>query len=282
MFLVSGLIAGCGRAPSESPLPGTSTRESVASGHPVDTDHVDAIDTMEDSGEGWGFRAEWPAALARYPALLAAVEADVREAHREIKELGLASVAYADAEGAAEVIEGQDFSTPPVETQMKWSIVFETPTLVSVSLDGYTYTGGAHALPLFVVHHLDRTHDRLLEPAALMGDPAGWRALSESIRAELYRRAEESIAEVPADQQDEVRRNSREWIDEGTMPGPEHLGLFVPLDDVDGRATKLSFIFPPYQVGSYADGSHAIEIEVTRIQPWLSPEWARALGVVAR
>jgi hypothetical protein len=176
-------------------------------------------------------------------------------------------------------MEGQDPSWPPVETQMNWSIAVETPTLVSAVLEGYTYAGGAHGLPLHAVHHLDPTTGRLLDPAELFATEAGWQALAERVRAVLYARVDEQLADTEPEFVEDARKGGREWIDEGTQPGPSHLGLFIPQAGAGGAIETLLFVFPPYQVGPYAEGTHSVAIPVADLRPLLSPRWANALGV---
>lgn len=233
--------------------------------------------TREESGSGWGFRAEWPAALATYPTLLAAVEADIEAARQEIE--GHAAPGDTAPADDQEPLEGQDPSWPPVETQMSWAIAVETPSLVSAVLEGYTYTGGAHGMPLHAVHHLDPTTGQLLDPAELFATEAGWLALAERVRATLYARVDEQLAETPPELVEDARRGSREWIDEGTQPGPTHLGLFIPQVGSSGAVEALLFVFPPYQVGPYAEGTHSVAVPIAALRDHLSPRWAAALGV---
>lgn len=268
---VLALLVGCG-AQDAAPPPTTNggTPAPVAAGaEPI---------RHEQAGPGWSFRAEWPAALKRYPALLAAVEADNAAARQEIE--GYAQPADPDAD--AGLIEGQDPASAPVEAQLRWSIAVETASLVSVVLDGYAYTGGAHGLPLHAVHHLDPSSGQRLDPALLFSDEAGWQRLAERVRAQLYARVEAELEGVPEAFVDDARRGSREWIDEGTTPGPAQLGLFVPQTDLDGRIEALAFIFPPYQVGPYAEGTQAVSVGLDELGPWLSAPWAAALGLGSR
>jgi hypothetical protein len=236
--------------------------------------------SREESGPGWGFRAEWPARLARHPTLLAAVEEHIDAARREIE--GFAAPSGAPSGADSEPVEGQDPSWPPVETQMNWSIPVETPTLVTAVLEGYTYSGGAHGMPLHAALHLDPVTGRLLSPADLFRDESGWQALAQRVRAALYERVEEQLAETPAEFRDDAREGSRQWIDEGTAPGPTHLGLFVPQVGARGEIESLLLVFPPYQVGPYAEGTHSVAIPLAELRDHLSSRWAAALGVARR
>jgi hypothetical protein len=109
--------------------------------------------------------------------------------------------------------------------------------------------------------------------------PKDWLVISDRVRAELYRRLEEQIGELPPEQQNDARAPSRAWIDEGTQAGPDWLGRFIPKLGADGRVETLTFLFPPYQVGPYSDGTQAVDVPVTVLRAHLTPEWARALGV---
>jgi hypothetical protein len=63
------------------------------------------------------------------------------------------------------------------------------------------------------------------------------------------------------------------------VPDAEHLGLFVPIADGDGRVTSIRWLFPPYQVGPYSDGMQEVEVPIDEIRSAISPAWARALGL---
>lgn len=228
------------------------------------------------AGAGWAFEAEWPERLARYPALRAAVESAVDRAREDLEAFALPEERAPGGEAAA--VEGQDPGSAIVETQMRWSLAVETPTLVTAVLEGYTYSGGAHGMPLHAVLHLDPGSGALLPPEALCERPEDWAALAARIRQELYRRAEADLAEMPPELQGDARAGTREWIDRGTEPGPETLGLFVPGADAAGRFETLDFVFPPYQVGPYVDGTQTVRLAVGDIGAHLSARWARALG----
>ncbi len=255
--------------PAATPAPEATPPPAAQAGSAVGTRE------LLDSGPGWGFRAEWPAAVERYPRLAEAIRDSIGAARREI-------IGYATPEGDGPPCgpdaepEGCEV-TPPIETQMQWRIAIETPHYVAASMEGYRYTGGAHGMPMYETVHYEVASDRLLEVVDLMQNRSGWEALAERLRAELYRRGEESLFESPPEEVDAQRAAQREWIDRGTEPGPQQLGLFVPHAGADGRVAVLTFIFPPYQVGPYVEGTHGIDVPLTQIVDQLSPRWREAL-----
>lgn len=274
-------LAACQRdeplAPSPTTAPSATAPEQSAA---VATPVAATADTevRVESGPGWGFRAEWPKSLARHPPLLQRVLAEIDAGRREIE--GYARPPGEPVAADSEPVEeGQDPVDAPVETQMVWSVAVETPTLISVVLEGYSYTGGAHGMPLQQAIHFDPVANRELKPIDLLVGPKDWLVISEQVRAELYRRLEEQIRELPPEQQNDAREPSRAWIDEGTQAGADWLGRFIPKLGADGRVEILTFIFPPYQVGPYADGTQAVDVPVAALRGRLTPEWARALGV---
>ena len=43
--------------------------------------------------------------------------------------------------------------------------------------------------------------------------------------------------------------------------------------DGEGRITALRFVFPPYQVGPYADGMQVVEVPARSLLPMVAPAY---------
>lgn len=271
-LLVASIVLGA-CAPEAPPAHSESAPEAAASA----TEQASSNETRvrEASGAGWGFRAEWPAAVEAYRPLAESLHGRIEAALAEISTHALPEKDE-PPRGPDAALDDRD-PVPPVETQMNWRLAAETPTYVALALEGYTYTGGAHGMPLHDTLHYAADRGRLLDPAELMSDERGWLALSSLVREALYRRLDESLAEGPADAIDDQREWAREWIDRGTEPEPSNLGLFVPHTNADGKVETLTFIFPPYQVGPYAEGTHGIDVPLGDLAEHLSPSWRAAL-----
>lgn len=268
-------LAACERAPPAANAPAPTAT-------PVETPTIRVEDS---SGTGWVFGAEYPAALERHPALLAAIRARNAAA---LEELRSSAEQYAadppppaptsGSDTAAETGQS-DLERPPWETRMVWSLPVDGPALATAMLDGYTYTGGAHGIPLIDALHTDPTSGALLDPAGLVADPAGWSLIATLVRTRLREAVAERHAALGEQERTELLASASAWIDEGTSPDAEHLGLFVPIADSGGRVTAIRWLFPPYQGGPYSDGLQVAEVPLDEIRPAIGPDWARALGI---
>lgn len=195
---------------------------------------------------------------------------------------GLATVlsAYTQAE-RAELMEavdafGNDKPTAPYELSLAFEQVVDTPDIVAVAADGSRYTGGAHGQPLIARFVWLPKQDVRLTSAALIPDAKGWQAISDYVREQLHtavvNRADEDELE-PVDRAALIKSTFR-MIDEGTEPEAGNFSEFVPVLDAAGRITALRFVFPPYQVGPYADGTQTVDVPATLLLPHVAPAYA--------
>ena len=44
--------------------------------------------------------------------------------------------------------------------------------------------------------------------------------------------------------------------------------------DAQGKITALRFVFPPYQVGPYADGTQTVDVPAAVLWPHLAPDYS--------
>ena len=66
-----------------------------------------------------------------------------------------------------------------------------------------------------------------------------------------------------------------EMIADGTAPKAANFARFEPVVDADGRIRALRFVFPPYQVGPYSDGTRTADVPAAVLLPVLAPEYRR-------
>jgi hypothetical protein len=281
-------LSACDRGPPAANAP-TAQTQPVEQATPPPSPAEQAEPTIrveESSGTGWVFRAEYPAALERHPALLAAIRERNTAALEELRSIAEQYAADpppplppADVADAAAETGPAELEQPPWETRMVWSLPVDGATLTTALLDGYTYTGGAHGIPLIEAIHTDPRSGTLLDPAELVADASGWSRISTLVRTRLREAVEARNAASSEQERSDLLASASTWIDEGTVPDAEHLGLFVPIADNDGRVTAIRWLFPPYQVGPYSDGMQEVEVPIDEIRSAISPTWTGALGL---
>lgn len=197
----------------------------------------------------------FPAEARRYPGLAAALGAYARAARADLDE-AVASL-------------GEGRPTAPYDLALDFAMLVETPRVVAVRAEGSSYTGGAHGNPLVARFVWLPRRERMLEARDLIADEEGWRAVSayvrEQLHAQLFERVDAWDLE-PGERQQAVRTGGK-MIDEGSAPDPENFAHFEPQMGTDGRIEALRFVFPPYQVGPYSDGTHYVVVPAEVLLP---------------
>jgi len=153
--------------------------------------------------------------------------------------------------------------------------VVDSPTLVAVAVDGSSYTGGAHGAPLIARWvWLPQQNKRLLA-TDLVPDAAGWQAIAATVREQLHTALSQRVDadELPPAERLEVLKNASRMIDEGTGPDPANFSQFEPVTGPGGKLVALRFVFAPYQVGPYSDGTQMVEVPAAALLPHVAPAY---------
>lgn len=256
-------LAGCKRdeaAPAATVPSSVSAEPGQPQAAAEPAGPVQLKDVIE-SNERYVIGISYPPAINTYPGL-AKVLGDYSDAAR------------AELMEAVEAI-GNDKPSAPYELSLSFEQVAETPRLVVVAADGSRYTGGAHGQPLIARFVWLPQQDRLLTAAQLVPQPQGWKPVSDYVRLQLRTIAEARAAADDLDPADrtELMKTSTRMIDEGTQANAENFSEFVPLLNADGKITALRFVFPPYQVGPYADGTQTVDVPAEVLRPHIAPEY---------
>ncbi|MGW8127467.1 MAG: RsiV family protein [Stenotrophomonas sp.] len=138
-----------------------------------------------------------------------------------------------------------------------------------MSAEGSSYTGGAHGQPLVARFVWLPERQELLTAQALVDSPRGWQAVSDYTRDKLLEQAmlrAQGEDMTPEEQQAQVRNLSK-MIDQGTTAEAANFAQFEPVMDAAGRIAALRFVFPPYQVGPYSDGTQTVDVPASVLLP---------------
>ncbi|HSR64925.1 MAG TPA: DUF4163 domain-containing protein [Xanthomonadaceae bacterium] len=194
---------------------------------------------------------------------------------------GLAAELRRYAEGArAELMQavaglGQQKPPAPYDLTLSFIEVAETPQVVAIDADGSIYTGGAHGNPLVACFAWLPQRNELLTATKLVPDTAAWRTLAAYIREQLHTALAQRVDAdgLAGEQRADVLKDGGRMIDEGTGPDPRNFGQFEPVLAADGRIAALRFVFPPYQVGPYADGRQTVDVPADVLLPHVAPAY---------
>ncbi|MGO1071711.1 DUF3298 domain-containing protein [Lysobacter sp. CA199] len=186
---------------------------------------------------------------------------------------------YADS-ARAELIEAASGRTAkenpsPYELSLTFDDVLDSPDMVAVSADGSSYTGGAHASPLIARFVWLPKHGKLLKAEELIPQKTGWDAVSRYVREQLHSALSQRIDAddlAPAVRAEQIETGGR-MIDDGTAADPANFAMFEPMRSADGKLSGLKFVFAPYEVGPYSDGTQTVEVPASVLLPYLAPEY---------
>lgn len=267
-------LAACNRSPqpqAQAPVAPASAATPATVATPADLADISERDPRYLVG------ISFPPELKRLPVLAAEVKRDA-DALR--------------ADFMRQVAANKDGQGPgPYELSVSYSMVAETPRIVAVASEGTSYTGGAHGAPLLERYVWVLPENRRLTAESLVPDAAGWGPISDYVRDKLMavqRDRFDADAQASAGAQDddgndsddqdddaaarkEQLKNAADMIADGTEPKATNFANFEPVLGPDGRITALRFVFPPYQVGPYSDGTQSVEVPAAVLLPHIAP-----------
>jgi hypothetical protein len=203
----------------------------------------------------------YPPGLDRYPGLATAVRQYGDAARAELMQA---------VEGL-----GNDKPTAPYELSLAFQQVLDTPALVVIAADGSRYTGGAHGEPLVARFVWLPARNEMLSAEKLIPNAAGWGTVGQYVAAHLHDAAAQRTAAdklEPADAE-MLLKNADKSIAEGTRAEASNFAQFVPVLDGAGKIAALRFVFPPYQVGPYSDGTQTADVPAAVLRPLVAPEY---------
>jgi hypothetical protein len=200
--------------------------------------------TYEDKTDLFEFDFSWSAEAAAVPEL-------VRRFRSEMDKSKAALVAGATADRDRRKQEGFPFN--PYSSTMTYATAGQSPRLLSLTAEGWEYTGGAHGNGGTSALLWDRAARREVKFADLFVQPANRdRLLTQRWCDALNREREEKRGEP---------------VGGGGMfddcPRLDDLAI-VPTDkDKDGRFETLLLVASPYVAGPYVEGSYEVPLAVT-------------------
>ena len=186
-----------------------------------------------------------------------------------------ADAARADLAQAVKGVEATGSAATPYDLSLNFTDVSQGENAIVIAADGSLYTGGAHGIPLIARFTYLPSEQRLLAPADLIPDAKGWKAISDYVREQLADAVGKRLVEddVPQGDRASIVKNAAGMIEEGTVPDAANFAQFEPIPSADGKWFGLRFVFPPYQVGPYSDGTQTVDVPASVLMPHLAPAY---------
>ena len=261
---LSAALIACKREPEPAAPVATPGAPATAPGDTAIVAPADVkLEDVSESTSDYIIGISYQVPAEQYPGLAAELKKYADTARNDLIE---AAKARSQPGGA---------SSAPYDLSLSFTELMHTPDVVAVAADGSSYTGGAHGAPLIARFVWLPKQNRLLTAQQLVPSAAGWTAISDYVREQLHAALSQRVDadDLPADERAEVVKNASKMIDDGTQPDPSDFALFEPVAAPDGRLSGLRFVFAPYQVGPYSDGTQTVEVPVDVLLPHLAPEF---------
>ena len=254
LIVLVALAGGCERGPAPpDPTPDAAT---TASAPPPPFALTDVVETKPDYIIG----ISYPKSAEGHPGLAKALQAYADAARGKLMQ--------------AVAAKGQEPGAP-FDLSLQFTGLVDTPALVAVAADGSSYTGGAHGNPLVARFVWLPAEGKLLTAQALIPAATGWQAIADACREQLMTMLSQRLEGddlAPGDYAEQLRMGSQSIAD-GTAADARNFAQFEPVVDADGRIRALRFVFPPNQVGSYADGTLAVDVPAATLLPHIAPRY---------
>lgn len=242
-----GSSAEAAGAPAGAASPAATATASAGDGSAeatatADTDGARDVDVENDL---YLFEYSWPGAAGRIPGLRDELDKRMSDARTE-----LAARAEEERKYAAE----NDFPYRKHSSGTAWRVVTDMPGWLSLSAEGYTFSGGAHGMTFFDTLLWDKEANRLREPVSLFSSPVD---LRETIRPAFCDLLDKERAKRRGGVVDRGSGTFNECIDPADST--------VILGSSNGRTfDRIGVLVGPYAAGPYAEGTYEITLPVTR------------------
>ncbi len=191
---------------------------------------------IRHDGPDLGFRWSAPADAALEPDLFRAIQADGKQALQH---------ALDEAKTGQEEAAKAGFPYRRYEFDQRWKPEAETPQLLALSLEGYSYTGGAHGMTAYATAIWDRkVHTRL----------GSWDLFTDREKAQA------ALTPVWCEQLDAERARRRMGAKITGFDDCPPVGEMVLVPVGYPQIWALKIIAGPYAAGPYAEGAYEISI----------------------
>ncbi|MFN3311173.1 MAG: DUF3298 domain-containing protein, partial [Thermomonas sp.] len=251
-------VAGCQRGPEAG---AAAEAPAAAPAGPAAEAGPPALEDVTETTPAYIIGISYPQAAVRYPPLARALQDYAAAVQDQLMQ------AVGELKGRKPAV--------PYDLSLNFSMVAETPRVVAVAATGSSYLGGAHGAPLEQRFVWLPQRQQMLAAEQLIPEPTDWGPVSDYVRARLKAQVQRDLDDDHLD--DDVRAEQMQMrggmIDEGTAPKPAHFARFEPVMNADGSIRALRFVFPPYQVAPYVEGTQTVEVPAKVLLPLVAPAY---------
>jgi hypothetical protein len=218
------------------------------------------VSSEEDKIE---FRYSWPTQAAAIPELDGWLAGNAESLKKKTVDGGRNEQASAKKDDY--VFNGYSYSED-------WHVAADLPSLLVMQSDGYSYTGGAHGMPIVTALFWDKAKKQRLATGAIFDLPALTAGIKDRFCEALdEERGERRGAPVKADDPDELP-DFVQCVDIAKQ-------TILPVSLRGKALDTLRIVIMPYEAGPYAEGIYEIDLPVdSAIRKAVKPPYAGAFG----
>jgi hypothetical protein len=233
-------LAACGQPSAESPA--ADAAETVKpTPAPAPTakpfSHQEKTDLIE-------FEYGWSAEAAAVPELAQRFRADLEQVKAQLAASAQEDRAFRQKEG---------FPFHAYASTTAYTTGGQSPRLLSLAVESWEYTGGAHGNGGTSGLLWDRAARRELKPADLFADPSNRDRLLTQLWCDALNRAREEKRGQPV--------GGGGMFDD--CPSLNDIAIIPTDKDKNGRFDTLMLVAAPYVAGPYVEGSYEIALAIT-------------------
>jgi hypothetical protein len=200
-------------------------------------------------------------------ALPEAVKA-LPELHAELYREELAALqAFQKTAASDRTGEGAEMlkDMPPFSDRITWRVTADTPDLLGLAREESFYSGGAHPNSKLSGMIVSKREKRAVPLTDLL-QPSG------------YSRLDQALCEaIKAAKRDRTGDETISGEFQGCPAARQSQATLAPSDQ-SGKAAGLLFLYGPYELGAYAEGSYEVVVPADAFADALRPEWREDFG----
>ena len=201
---------------------------------------------LQHKDDLYEFDYKWPAEAAAIPDLNNWFTANGRKIERETKQQARSDQAEA---------KKSNFPYNPYSYQEDFKTLADTPRMLVLLSDGYTYSGGAHGMPVNTAVLWDRQAQKRIATAAIIDVPRLVAVGKRRFCAALDKaRAEKRGAQ-----------GNDGMLPEFTQCVDMAKELILPFSKGGKTLDTIRFQIGPYDAGPYAEGNYVIDLPVDAV-----------------
>ena len=129
----------------------------------------------------------------------------------------------------------------------------------------FTFTGGAHPNHSFFSVTFDTESEKILTFNDIFDN-------EQEALDTISNFAIKDILEQKSERMNE-KITEDEWVVEGAGPNLKNYGIFVIVPDSDSRIGGVKFIFPPYKLGAYVEGTYEVVVPSHLIYKYITTKY---------